>query len=157
MSDVPLRQRLMNDLLEKIQGLEFIAGPPAAAVIAESDISLQKAIAEALSDSLSKRTGTRGSGLCVAISARYRMADGRLLIARVVLSVIENTSLNRGANGTKLDAGDVALQLLIDLEGWAPSYFSNLHAPDRGEQLSLVLNEPGRLIYEVVFETVTQL
>lgn len=153
MSDVPLRQRLMNDLLEKIQGLEFIAGPPAAAVVTEGDTSLQKKI----NDALSKATGDMGSGLCVAISARYRMADGRLLIARVLLSVIENTALNRGANGTKLDAGDVALQLLIDLEGWAPTYFSKLHAPDRGEQLSLVLNEPGRLIYEVVFETVTQL
>ena len=153
MSETTLRQRLMADVLEKIQSLEFIAGPPSVAVLAEYEQDLFAKIGRAMTQKL----GDHGAGLCITISARYRIADRRILIVRLLLQVQENTTLNRGSTGTQLDAGDVALELLIQLTGWAPSYFSTLEAPERGDQLTLIANEPGLLGYEVAFETCTQL
>ena len=153
MSETTLRQRLMADVLEKIQSLEFIVGPPSVAVLAEYEQDVFAKIGRAMTQKL----GDRGAGLCITISARYRIADRRILIVRLLLQVQENPTINRGANGTQLDAGDVALGLLIELNGWAPDDFSRLVAPERGDQLTLIANEPVQLGYEVVFETHTQL
>lgn len=151
--EITLRKRLMTDVLEKIQSLDFVVGPPAVAVLLEYEQDLFAKIQRALTQKL----GDAGAGLCITVSARYRVSDQRVLTMRLLLQVQENTTLNRGANGTGLDAGDVALELLIQLSGWAPTYCSRLVAPDRGEQLSLIANEPGLLAYEVNFETSTQL
>lgn len=143
----------MDALIEKIGGLSYIADPPSAAVIGDYDRDLVSKINQALRRS----TGEGGSGMCVAVSCRYRMAQAKTLIVRVILQVSENIAMNRGPRGTQQDSGDVALQLLIDLSGWAPDHFSTLEAPERGDQMSLVTNTGELLVWEVVFETVTQL
>jgi len=151
--EITLRKRLMTDVLEKIQSLDFVFGPPAVSVLVEYEQDVFAKMTRALTQKL----GDQGAGMCIVVSARYRVSDQRVLTMRLLIQVQENTTLNRSTRGTGLDAGDVALELLIQLSGWAPTYCSRFVAPERGEQLSLIANEPGLLAYEVIFETSTQL